>query len=293
MSDTEKATDATPAETAAPQETAPDSAPAAAATPAPAPTFLDGLDDDARAYAENNAIKEPADAFRQLKVLEAQLGAPKDRLLELPRDDDPERDQKMAAIFAKMGRPDSPDAYEIPEGLVFSNDEEKAGVMKGLHDLGLNPAQVKGVAELQKSMLTAQQEAMEVQDRQRQEEGEAALRKEWGGNYEGNLKMVQAFVQDQPDELVDFLEQSGAGNNPAFIKLMHDYAAATMEPGALEGLSRRESLPRQTVAEATEALNDFEGKYAAAIDDPSHRDHKYAVTERLALIKRLTDAEGR
>ena len=82
-----------------------------------------------------------------------------DRLILPAADASPE---DWGAIFDKLGRPETTDAYEIP---VIEGDagDYAAAFRPVAHALGLNAAQAKGLAEWQNSMLTAQAEARDVE----------------------------------------------------------------------------------------------------------------------------------
>lgn len=84
---------------------APDPVPAA-----PAPTsWSDGLADDLKGYVENKGWKDPADILSSYQNLEKLRGVPENQLLRLP--DNPDAEGAMDPIYARLGRPETADAY--------------------------------------------------------------------------------------------------------------------------------------------------------------------------------------
>lgn len=85
-----------------------------AATPPADPTppttgWSDGLPDDMKGYVENKGWKDPNDMLASYQNLEKLRGVPETQLLRLP--DDPAAEGAMDPIYARLGRPETPDAY--------------------------------------------------------------------------------------------------------------------------------------------------------------------------------------
>lgn len=73
--------------------------------------------------------------------LEKRLG----KSIILPDSDDKEG---LAKIYDKLGRPESPEGYEINTDGLLAGDENIPRVLKAFHDLGLTKAQAQGVMDL-------------------------------------------------------------------------------------------------------------------------------------------------
>lgn len=185
------------------------------ATDAPVATAWHAdLDADTRGWLENRgitklpekeAIKNLTNGFRNA---EKHIGTPPEKLLRLP--DFAKADKtEMDAFYNKLGRPETPDDYEleVPEGA----PTEFADWAKGqFHELGLNKDQAKALSvkwnEYVGQMNQKQIEQMHAQAA----EGEAELRREWGASYEKQLGMAKNAAQAfgvTADEL-DKLEMS-------------------------------------------------------------------------------------
>lgn len=250
----------------------------------------DGLDERDRAFVEGLQVKTPADLVKAARAISERQNAPADRVLELPRDDDPEKDAKMTAIFDRLGRPKEPGAYETPEKFeALQFEGERRDKYLGLfHRHGLSNSAVKDIlTAIDQDSAADLKRAAEEMTRER-EAAEAALRKQWGGDYERRIKVAQAVAAERGDEFKAFLEDTGLGNDPRMAALLWDFAAATAEPGKLEGLAGGGDTPSgETISALEGKLVEHEQKYDAALRSRQHKDHKFAVKTRLDLIKKI------
>lgn len=186
-------------------------APAAPATPAAQPTdqpFYSSFEDEGlRDWTAAKGWKTPEALAKSALSLEKMAGAPADRLIKLPSDS---ADQGgWDAVYAKLGRPESPDKYglEVPEGL--PKDEAYLGKMaEAFHKAGLNPDQAKAiteannayVAEMQQQAVTDYETGVQAQ---RQE-----LQREWGNGFERQMSAAQNAAKQLgfSPEMVDGIE---------------------------------------------------------------------------------------
>lgn len=153
-------------------------------------------------------------------------------------------------VYNFLGRPESPDGYEvklpdeIPEPIKAQfNDEALGNFRQKAHELGLNSEQASALVAWQAENLSGQFNALQEQQGQSIEEGEKALRKEWGRGYDQNVKFAhKAFEEYGGEELAALMDQSGLGNNPAVLKAFANIAKSTMADkdlvGAVEGAGR-------------------------------------------------------
>ena len=75
------------------------------------------------------------------------------------------------------------------------------------------------------------------QARKAREDAESALRSEWGEDYDKNLALVgKVLNRFGSQETLTFLDKTGAGNDPAFVKMLAGIAQVlsddTLEGGA-------------------------------------------------------------
>jgi hypothetical protein len=136
-------------------------------------------------------------------------------------------------LYDKLGRPVTPDKYEvkrpeIPEGLAYNEDLEKQ-FLPVAHKIGLNGKQANALIAWQTEMVKQEAE----QYKQGMKTAEEALKKEWGNDYANKVSIAQRIIKDYAgQEVVDFLEKTKLGNNPAFIKFIHEIGSTLVEDGA-------------------------------------------------------------
>ena len=143
----------------------------------------------------------------------------------LPRSD--WTDQDFNNFYAKLGRPESPDKYQLPsdvqlnEGMEFS-DEVLGQTRAAFHKLGLTSKQAEGVLHHYITSMNARQEATTAQQQQEQQVALQTLRSEWGDQYDTNLATAKEAVKKfGGDEFLQYLEDSGLGNDLRLIKAFH------------------------------------------------------------------------
>lgn len=195
-------------------------------------------------------------------------------------------DAAWNTLYDKLGRPVSPDKYdvkrpEIPEGMAYNEGLEKQ-FLPVAHKIGLNTKQVNALIAWQAE--TMKQEA--EQSRQGMKTAEEALKKEWGNDYANKVSVAQRVIKDYAgQEVVDFLEKSQLGNNPAFIKFVHEIGSALVEDGAAPkgGGSSGGMTPQDAQKKIDTLLADpqFTSKYF----NSRKEGHKEAVAEIFHLRK--------
>ncbi|PTR07872.1 hypothetical protein C8K11_11383 [Novosphingobium sp. GV055] len=179
----------TAAPAAAPAAAAPAASPAgdapAAAAPEPA-DWMKGLttDGDALAWLANKKFATPAalvDAYRQTE---------RAFHTAIPGENDPA--ERWDAFYKRVGRPDSPDGYDVaaPDG--FESNPEFTGRFKETaHKMGLSAKQATGMVEWynQEALATLQAEANATREQQQ------ALRAEWGADFNKNIEIARRGMQ--------------------------------------------------------------------------------------------------
>lgn len=146
-------------------------------------------------------------------------------------------DAERAAFYAKLGRPETPDKYELdpitglPEGLTPDPEGEKW--FKGLaHELGLTPAQAKRLhSEAIKRLVHDPIKAAEAARDKSREASITTLKKDWPGNtYDENTALVGRFMDKfATPEVRKIFDETGIGNNPVLVKWVHSLAKGLSE----------------------------------------------------------------
>lgn len=183
-------------------------------------------------------------------------------------------------LYGKLGRPEAPDKYqvkrpEIPEGMTYNEAMEKQ-FLPVAHKAGLNTRQVNALIAWQTEMMKQEVE----QSRQGMKEAEDGLKKEWGNEYANKMSIAQRVVKDYAgQEVVDFLEKTKLGNNPAFIRFVYDIGSALVEDGAApKGGSNNGGLSSEAAQQKIGALLS-DPQFASKYFNSRTEGHKEAVAE--------------
>lgn len=195
-------------------------------------------------------------------------------------------DQDWEQVYAKLGRPESPDKYEFQLDAAHKPEDVKA-FKEFAHKSGLLPKQVEA---LYKFDLQRQQQAKQMQESRYAEivnRNLDTLKKEWPDNlYQQNLtKADQGMRQFFGDEFVEWTQKCGVNNDPMFIKGMLKIAEAMGEDslkgegGASFGVGAEEIQKK-----INEILGDFKHPYY----DDGHAAHNDAVKHVQGLYNELS-----
>lgn len=154
--------------------------------------------------------------------------------LALPEESDAEG---WNALYSKLGRPESADAYEIP--LPEGDDGGFAKTAANwLFDAGLSQKQATAIATSWNEFQAEQIANHEKQVEQQREEHFETLQKEWGNKFEENQALVRrALTEFAPPSFVEFLERSGMDNHPEFTKMFLKIGKAIAGASTVKGES--------------------------------------------------------
>jgi len=142
-----------------------------------------GFDEDTQAYVGVKGWQSPADLLTSYRNLEKFAGGSK-ALVELPGEDaDP---QKINEFYAKLGRPDSPDKYDLK--MPADADPKVTDFYKNLaHKHGLSAKQAAGLYGEWNEFVTGLGHQSEAEMVAASEREVADVKKEWGQAFEQNL----------------------------------------------------------------------------------------------------------
>jgi len=201
----------------------------------------------------------------------------------------PVTDSDWDDVYEFLGRPESPEKYEIelPEDLPEEiagqfNDETLSSFKQEAHRLGLNAEQVKSLVAWQAGNMGNQHEAYKGIIDQSMQQGETSLRQEWGRAYDQNLEFARkAFAEYGGDELAAKMEASGMGNDPDVLRAFANIAKTTMADKDLAGPSGGTQMaltPEEARAEAATIMSH------PAYTDKRHPEHNSMVKKVQALF---------
>jgi hypothetical protein len=201
-----------------------------------------GLPEDLRGEKSFEVIKgkDWAEAGPQMarQFLEAQklIGGS----VRIPKED--AKPEEISAFYAKLGRPESPDKYDLqppmlPQGAGWDKEAEKA-FRKLAHDIGLNNKQAQALVKFHgDSTLAAIQRAAETR-----EADVSAIKAKYGASF-GNRaalaeKAVYHLAQEAGipmDKAKAFLESTGLGDHPVLFEMFGKLGESYLEDGFIRG----------------------------------------------------------
>lgn len=162
------------------------------------------------------------DSYRNLEKM---VGASPDQVIRLPKADDPQAAEAMNAIYDRLGRPKTADAYKLEIPKENGSPEFAKAASEQFHKLGLSEKQgqdlVKWWNETQSNAMKTSTEA----SAQSIQAGKDALKKEWGAAHEQNLALARRAAKEfgVAGDVIDAIE-SKAGYD-GVMKLFHSIGA--------------------------------------------------------------------
>lgn len=195
---------------------------AAGGTGTPPPAWYAGIENaELRGFAENKAWKDPGAAIESYRQLEKTIGVPAERLLKLPdKADAPE----WAGIREKLGfgTPAKAEDYglPVPEGM---DPGYAAKASAKLLEIGVPRDMAVKLAEWQNGEMAAMIAADQLAAKQQSDTDIAALRTEWGGQFDASSELAKRAVEEFAGTAgldADSLNaMEGAMGTAAFLKL--------------------------------------------------------------------------
>jgi hypothetical protein len=163
--------------------------------------WYDGLPDEMKGYVQNKNWDTPLKAVESYRNLEKFQGADKNDILKLPKDENGE--YVLDEVYAKIGRPETPEAYKIDGVPDFEFDKERLDLFKGIaHKAGLSQKQLAALvqADVEYNQKTFESYANDIKLKQEAELSE--LKKEWGAGYDERSELARRFInKNLPDGL--------------------------------------------------------------------------------------------
>jgi hypothetical protein len=151
-------------------------------------------------------------------------------------------EEEWDKYYRAGGKPNAPEEYKFtaPDGLLSKEDEKQ--IREEAYREGLNSRQVqKRVDRISEAVAQSQKS-----EREETMKTEKEYREKWGANYDRNKAIVVRTLEKiDPDKKIRaFLDQTGLGNHPVMIDLMHEWGKRLVEdglmPGDVQGVTGRE-----------------------------------------------------
>lgn len=241
------------------------------------------LSDEDKGYLQSSKYADPAAVVKALRDTKAYVGADKNTLVRIPK---PAEDGSVdyTEVYKQLGRPEKAEDYGLGD-----TDFAKAAADK-LFELGLSSKQAKALSEFFTEQDKTIHDNAEAEWNKKVEDGVAALKKEWGANYEVNKELAQKAVRDivsatgLTEEELNKIE--GALGTDKATKLFYSIGAKDGGVKNLQNYNAGQETPEIAAYKIAELKKDKEFVKQLANNDPK------AVKEMLRLTELAMKTQG-
>jgi len=245
--------------------------------------WMSGAPEDLSGFVQNKGWKSPIDAVEGYRNLEKHLGVPAEKIIRLPDFDKAEKTE-MDSFYTKLGRPLTPEQYEVevPQGMDTSFAE---AAKTKFHEIGLSKSQAAELAKWNNAQVAAQMEAQEAQFKSRIEADTAALQHEWGAAFDKKVMAAnaaaEAFGADK-DFISKMVRAVGPAETNRFFANIAEKMGEDTFIGSTSGTVSGVMTPGQAQAKISSLMADREwsAKYLNGNTEARmemERLHKYAA----------------
>lgn len=269
----------------------------APAAPTPAPdepvgkgTWYEGIDKTIFEDPSLKAFKDETGKLNGQNLLKSYVHAQKamgrDRLM-VPTDND--APEAWKEVYHKLGLPKDikeyspvPTDYEVENQEVFNQFKEIA------FNAGILPKQAQQILEWHAKNEEAQQiQAQEAQNNY-YKEGIQSLQKEFGQAFDQKIGVAQQAVKTFcSPEIVEMLDSSGLGNDPAVVKFFVSLGEQLLEDGANPSTGVTSMQGKLSPQEAQEEINKVMSDMSHPYFNKDNAQHNDAVRKMNQLFEML------
>lgn len=247
-------------------------------------SWLDTLPDDIKGDPSLAVFKDVSGLAKSFVNAQKMIGADK---VIIPNEKSSE--EEWNAFYQKMGRPESPDKYEIkaPNGQDL-NPEIAKGFKEVAHQLGLSPKQVAKLADWNFGTIAAQQESHKTAQVNALRETISTYKQTLGGEekYAARVDEARAALNAvATPELKEFLKTSGLGSRPEMIEFFANLKPMMDEGKFRDGTGIPMGIDDPAAIQAE--IKSIEEKLFANLNSSSRGDW---VEQRNKLYERLSAA---
>ena len=199
----------------------------------------------------------------------------------------PKTDEERMEVYNKLGRPEAADKYEVnvPEDYSAFFTQDQISQFKNVaHQMGLNQQQVEGLVNYQMESIKNQGDMYASQVDVQRQESEAMLKKEWGYDYDSQVRNARRAIDVYGDNEIKELMNTEAGNHPAVIRLFARLGKDITEDMAQNTQNNTlASSPLDAKQEIQDTFNNPDHPY----HNPRHKDHQPAVEKMRQLHEKV------
>ena len=192
-------------------------------------------------------------------------------------------------VYDKLGRPESAEKYTLnaKSDVVPIDEQAIKQFAENAHKLGLNNKQAQGVLEFYKNNMETNAHQSKVDVETSQVQAEQELRKEWGRDFESNVKRAGALAKANLNtEILDLELKNGmrVGDHPEMIKGFAKIANLLTEDKIMSPEDENASKTTDIESEISSIMDNKEGPYW----NKQHPDHDRMVQQVYTLREMLT-----
>ncbi len=172
--------------------------PAAPATPEPAtpaaPAWTDGMDADTLGLIETKGYKSASELGKAYVHASSMLGTPANQLVKIPSD--PDNTEQMGNFHRQLGRPDTPEGYDLPKVEVPQGQENvlEPAFRKAAHDAGVSQKHAHALYQWYVGHAAGVQTQNQASRDQQSQLADIELKQEWGAEYDANMAHAKRFA---------------------------------------------------------------------------------------------------
>ena len=197
-------------------------------------------------------------------------------------------EEQWNEVFDKLGRPASADKYtlDVKSDVIPLNEGDVKQFAENAHKLGLSNKQAQGVLEFYKNNMESNAHQSKVDTETAQVQAEQELRKEWGREFEANVKRAGALAKANLNtEILDLELKNGmrVGDHPEMIKGFAKIANLLTEDNIMSPEDENASKTSDIESDIASIMSNKEGPYW----NKQHPDHDKMVQQVYSLREML------
>jgi hypothetical protein len=197
-------------------------------------------------------------------------------------------DDQWEEVYSKLGRPESPDKYQLDFKSEVAPVDEQAikSFAEVAHKTGLNEKQAQAILDFYKQNSENSVQQLKVDTETAQAQAEQQLRQEWGKQYESNItKAASVAKANMSGDVLDMQLKDGTrlGDHPDVIKGFTKIAGLLSEDKMATPESETVDQGRDLETEISKIVNDRSGPYW----NKTHPDHSKMVQQVYTMREML------
>jgi hypothetical protein len=198
-------------------------------------------------------------------------------------------DEEWAGFYKQLGLPETLDKYEVK--IPDQADKEFVGKFKEMaHKSGILPKQAQALMDWYLQAEGQAVQSRQAQQKQKVEQGIAALRKEWGDGFDKQVALAKLGVREVGGgELAEYLEKTGLGDDPMIVKWAARMGKALGEDKLRgDGAGKFGQTPDEIQAQIDAVMTNTSHPYF----DRNHAGHQQAVAQMESLYQKLYKSQS-